>query len=69
MGFKVEPKTSSGVIFRYVCPRCGSGKFDLLSLGIPGTGASVCLNCRLPLAVWAHEPPQALNTASSYLVP
>jgi hypothetical protein len=48
---------------RYVCPRCGGGKFELLPLGIPGTGASVCLNCRLSIATWAHEKP--LNTVSA----
>ncbi len=39
-----------------LCPECGSALFELLPLGIPGTGASVCLRCRHPVAAWAHEP-------------
>ena len=42
----------------FLCPKCGSALFELLPLGIPGTGTSVCLNCRSPVAVWAHEPPE-----------
>ncbi len=41
-----------------VCPRCGSPLFELLPLGIPGTGSSVCMKCRLPIAGWAHEKVQ-----------
>jgi len=55
-----------GLLMRYVCPRCGGGKFELLPLGIPGTGTSVCLNCRLSLATWAHEP---LNSVTAFDLP
>ena len=55
------------VIQRFVCPRCGSARFELLSLGIPGTGTSVCLNCRYPVAVWAHDEP--LNSRLDFVIP
>lgn len=38
------------------CPKCGLSLFELLPLGIPGTGTSVCLNCRTSIASWAHGP-------------
>ena len=40
-----------------LCPHCGCRFFELLPLGIPGIGASVCLNCRRPVAGWSHAPP------------
>ena len=50
-----------GPISRFVCQKCGSPWFELVSLGIPGTGSSRCLKCGYGLANWAHEP-QALST-------
>lgn len=40
-----------------LCPHCGHRFFELLPLGIPGTGTSVCSNCRRPVAGWSRDPP------------
>jgi len=45
------------VVQQLVCPRCDSHLFELVSLGIPGTGASVCLRCRAPVSAWSHDRP------------
>ena len=48
-------------LFIIECPYCGCAKFELLSLGIPGTGTSVCLECRRPIAGWSHDPPPVIT--------
>jgi len=43
------------------CPHCGYNLFELLPLGISGTGSSVCARCRRPIAPWAHEQPKRID--------
>lgn len=50
------------------CPKCDSPFFELLPLGIPGTGTSVCLRCRTPIATWAREP-KPLSILDGLVVP
>lgn len=52
-----------GPISQFVCPKCGSRWFELVSLGIPGTGSSRCLKCGYSLANWMYES-EALSTTT-----
>lgn len=51
---KVEFGVAGSVITRVACLHCGCTQFELVGLGVPGAGSSVCLDCRRPVAGWAR---------------
>lgn len=63
---RIELGNQGQPIARYVCPYCGGELFELVSLGIPGTGSSKCVKCGKPIASWVHEAPRS---AAKDLIP